>query len=290
MGTIRIDLNAIHPRLAQVARQLSSEFDMLLIYSGYRGFAEQEADKSAGYSKAGGGHSHHNWGIAMDFCYNQSGNMYPASFMRQISARAKQLGLGWGGDWTDFVDQPHLYLPDWGDTPTPLINKYGLDGYNAFKATWGGSAQPTAPAKSKVTKLLAGGNVLVQAGQIHANNYAGANVDEDGYRGTATKTAGIKVLQTALNADYGSRLNIDGSFGTASQKALKGHFVEHSEKQFLVTALQILLLLKGYNPNGVENPGSFGTGLKNAVRQYQKEHGLSVDGVAGFATFMSLIS
>ncbi|MCC2198142.1 peptidoglycan-binding protein [Fusicatenibacter sp. CLA-AA-H241] len=56
------------------------------------------------------------------------------------------------------------------------------------------------------------------------------------------------------------------------------------------TALQILLMLKGYNPNGVESPGSFGSGCKAALKKYQKANGLTVDGIAGYNTFISLIS
>lgn len=58
----------------------------------------------------------------------------------------------------------------------------------------------------------------------------------------------------------------------------------------MVTALEILLMLKGYNPNGVECPGEFGSGLKAAVGQYQKDHSLTVDHIAGPATFNSLIA
>ena len=48
-------------------------------------------------------------------------------------------------------------------------------------------------------------------------------------------------------------------------KALKGHTVRKGESQYMVTALQILLMLKGYNPNGVESPGSFGSGCESAL-------------------------
>jgi len=54
--------------------------------------------------------------------------------------------------------------------------------------------------------------------------------------------------------------------------------------------LEILLMLKGYNPQGVECPGSFGAGLDAAVRAYQCDHGLTVDGIAGRETFISLVA
>ena len=58
----------------------------------------------------------------------------------------------------------------------------------------------------------------------------------------------------------------------------------------MVTALEILLMLKGYDAGGVESPGIFGGGLEAAVRRYQKAAGLSVDGIAGRNTFISLAS
>ena len=98
------------------------------------------------------------------------------------------------------------------------------------------------------------------------------------------------VLQTGLNMDYRAGLDIDGIWGPASERALGSHYVCKGERQYMVTALEILLMLQGYNPNGVECPGSFGAGLEAAVRQYQRDHGLTVDGIAGRNTFKSLIA
>ena len=131
---------------------------------------------------------------------------------------------------------------------------------------------------------------LIKAGQIHANNFCGVGLNPDGVRGSATKKAGIKVLQSAMNLDYKAGLSVDGVIGSKTKAALKGHTVRHGESQYMVTALQILLMLRGYSPNGVESPGSFGDGCLAAVKAYQKAAGLSVDGIAGYDTFMSLIS
>lgn len=130
---------------------------------------------------------------------------------------------------------------------------------------------------------------LIKAGQIHANNFCGVGLNPDGVRGSATKKAGIKVLQSAMNLDYKAGLSVDGVIGSKTKAALKGHTVRHGESQYMVTALQILLMLRGYNPNGVESPGSFGDGCLAAVKAYQKAAGLSVDGIAGYDTFMSLV-
>lgn len=138
-----------------------------------------------------------------------------------------------------------------------------------------------------------GGNVplrpLVTAGQIHANNFAGCGIEADGIRGNLTKRAGIQVLQHAMNLDYTAGLPVDGVWGPKTKRALEGHYVKYGEMQYMVTALEILLLLKDYNPNGVECPGEFGSGLKAAVMDYQKDHGWNVTGIADGEMFYSLI-
>src|SRR5699024_9251162 len=142
----------------------------------------------------------------------------------------------------------------------------------------------TTPSKTDSKKEL------IKAGQIHANNFCNAGLEADGIVGSATKKAKVKVLQSAMNLDYKAGLSVDGIVGSKTKAALKGHTVRHGEKQYMVTALQILLMLAGYNPNGVESPGSFEDGCLAAVKSYQKAAGLSVDGIAGYNTFMSLVS
>ena len=146
------------------------------------------------------------------------------------------------------------------------------------------------PAAGTSTPPASTGNTIVRDGQIHANNFSGAGIETDGIRGANTKKAGIKVLQTALNLDYKAGLTVDGVWGSKSEAALGSHYVTSGETQYMVTAAEILLMLKGYNPNGVECPGQFGSGLKAAVGQYQKDNGLTVDYICGPATFKSLIA
>lgn len=150
-------------------------------------------------------------------------------------------------------------------------------------ATTTQNSAPTTSASGQDSKEI------VRVGQTHANNFVGAGLTVDGIRGTATKKAGIKVLQTGLNLTYKTGLVVDGVAGTKTNAALKGKTVRKGDNNHLVTALEILLMLKGYNPNGVENPGVFGSGLDAAVRQYQRDNGLTVDGIAGEKTFHSLI-
>lgn len=147
------------------------------------------------------------------------------------------------------------------------------------------------PSKASNAKPnTSSGSELVKAGQIHANNFCGAGLVVDGIRGTNTKRAGIMAIQHAMNLDYNAGLKVDGAWGSKSEAALGNHFVKKGETQYLVTAVEINLYLNNYNPNGVESPGKAGSGFDAAVRQFQKDHGLIVDGSAGKNTIKKLIS
>ncbi len=133
------------------------------------------------------------------------------------------------------------------------------------------------------------GNDVIRAGQQHSINFTGFQIAVDGERGPEVQMQSVRVLQRGINADYNANIDEDGLFGGASKSALGGHYVREGETQYMVTALEILLMLKGYNPNGVECPGQFGSGLGDCLEQYQRDNGLDPDRIAGAATFMSLI-
>lgn len=146
----------------------------------------------------------------------------------------------------------------------------------------------TSKPDNNPVQNIPGKSHIVQAGQIHANNFTGAGIKTDGVRGEDTIKAGIKVLQTAINLDYKKGLKVDGEWGSNSKSALGNHYVKLGEKQYMVTAVQILLMLKGYACE-LKCPGKFDANLEKVVKQYQKDYQLTVDGVVGYYTFMSLI-
>lgn len=135
-----------------------------------------------------------------------------------------------------------------------------------------GSASSTTPQSTPTSSTTS----RIAIGNQHAINFCG-------YANKA------KVLQHALNLDYGSRLIEDGNFGTGSKNALGNHYVKVGEKQYMVTALEILLMMNNYDPKGVECPGVFGSGLESAVKNFQRVKNLTADGVAGRNTFLELI-
>ena len=146
---------------------------------------------------------------------------------------------------------------------------------------------PNVP-EAKPLPNIDGKKAIVLKGQKLANKFLGTNIKEDGIRGNETISAGIMVLQKCMNADYKVGLKIDGIFGTNSNRAFGHHYVRQGETQYMVTACEILLLLKGYDCQ-TEIPGIFGNNLASVVEQYQRDYQLNVDKVVGRCTFMSLI-
>ena len=90
------------------------------IISGTRTYAEQNAlfNKRPRVTKARGGQSNHNFGIAWDVGIFENGKYYEGNTKKEDKAyvelgaliKATVLGLEWDGDWKSFVDKPHYQL------------------------------------------------------------------------------------------------------------------------------------------------------------------------------------
>jgi peptidoglycan L-alanyl-D-glutamate endopeptidase CwlK len=90
------------------------------ILSGTRTYAEQDAlaKKVPRVTKAKGGQSNHNFGIAWDVGIFDKGKYYTGSTKKEDKAyvelgaliKAQVPGLEWGGDWKSFVDKPHYQM------------------------------------------------------------------------------------------------------------------------------------------------------------------------------------
>jgi hypothetical protein len=109
------------------------------------------------------------------------------------------------------------------------------------------------------------GPTLVAQGQQHAINFTGVQIGVDGVVGPETRKQAVRVVQNALNLDYGAGLELDGEWGKDTNSAFGSHYVERKETQYLVTAAEILCMLNNKDPKGVECPGKFGAGLEAAA-------------------------
>ncbi len=134
-------LKKVHPRLAArvtaLIESLAAQGMTVEVVQGLRTFAEQDELYKQGRTKPGqvvtkakGGQSNHNYGLAVDVCPFVNGKPQwndNASFVR-IGAEAARQGLEWGGSWKKFIDKPHVQL---GGLTVPqclaLYKKGGLE-------------------------------------------------------------------------------------------------------------------------------------------------------------------
>jgi len=114
------------PQVQPIARALVQKASLagitIKIISGLRTYAEQDALYAQGrttpgsvVTKARGGYSNHNFGIAFDIGVFEGSKYLPDSpKYKAVGALGVDLGLDWGGNWKTIVDQPHFQLrPTW---------------------------------------------------------------------------------------------------------------------------------------------------------------------------------
>lgn len=145
------------------------------------------------------------------------------------------------------------------------------------------AVKPTQKTETKATKTS------IKEAQRNMNNFVGCKIKIDGVIGSETKKAFVKTIQTALNKNYNSKLKVDGLMGSKTLNALGSHYARLNEKHYLVTAAEIGLMLLGFYKGLIEVPGKFGKGMKEATVSFQKENGLTADGVCGKNTFKMML-
>lgn len=88
----------------------------VIITSGYRTFEKQQSLYDSGQTTARGGRSYHNYGMAIDInavklgTWLRMGSSKIAWEESGIPQLAKNMGLRWGGDFSNFYDPVHFDL------------------------------------------------------------------------------------------------------------------------------------------------------------------------------------
>ncbi|MFC6465455.1 peptidoglycan-binding protein [Marinilactibacillus sp. GCM10026970] len=118
------------------------------------------------------------------------------------------------------------------------------------------------------------------------NTNYNTKLEVDNSYGPLTNRAAIRALQTKVNRQYNAKLVINCLYGSASRRVNKN--IKHRAKGNITRIIQGILTAEGCDPKGSD--GSFGHGLDAAVRKFQKDNRLHVDGIVGPATWRSLLS
>ncbi|MCL2014178.1 MAG: N-acetylmuramoyl-L-alanine amidase [Oscillospiraceae bacterium] len=123
------------------------------------------------------------------------------------------------------------------------------------------------------------GNPVIRQIQTTLNQRYNAGLTVDGIFGRMTKAAIVRGLQTELNRQFGRNLVTDGIWGPATRAAVVN--VRPGAAGNITYLIQAALASRGYN---VTPDGVFGPGTESAVRAFQRDQGLAVDGIAGPVT------
>lgn len=100
----------------------------------------------------------------------------------------------------------------------------------------------------------------------------------------------VKIWQTYMNEQWNCRLAVDGSYGPKSKAEANKHQLHYLVKApIMVQWLQQRLIELGYSVGKYGVDRSFGRDTESAVKKFQKDHGLKVDGWVGKNTVASLL-
>jgi peptidoglycan L-alanyl-D-glutamate endopeptidase CwlK len=134
------NIATLHPKLQPLAEQLIekavAEGINAKVIAGTRTHTEQDALYAQGRSKPGkvvtkakGGQSIHNYGLAFDIgVFSKDGKTYlgESPHYKRVGQLGKDIGLVWGGDWKGFIDEPHFEF-NHGKTIAQLAQAHNAD-------------------------------------------------------------------------------------------------------------------------------------------------------------------
>lgn len=185
---------------------------------------------------------------------------------------------------------PATYTVKPGDTLSGIASRFGttyqhlaalnnIDDPNLIRAGQELRLAGSSPAAVSTSS----GNANIRTAQ-QFYNARGAGIAEDGIYGPATRRAEIMSVQRGCNQAYSSGLVVDGIFGDKTLGAIRT--LRNGDDNSAVWSLQAALMAHGYSLGGID--GKFGGNTDSAVREFQRDHGLTVDGLAGKNTFSAL--
>jgi peptidoglycan hydrolase-like protein with peptidoglycan-binding domain len=303
------DLKNLHPTVKAKAEQLVENCKKrgveILITQGYRSIAYQNDLYAQGRTKPGkivtkarGGQSPHNYGLAIDFALKSGKQVLwdikkdldgdGKSDWMEVVEEAKKLGFEWGGDWKSFVDYPHFQM------------MFGL----SIRDLQNGKRPPNSAQPEKVTYPVhtdsslgegdTGAKVVALQKDLLKLGFKLPQFGADGDLGNETVLA-VKAFQKSKG------LVQDGVVGKNTRAALdkaladlnKPKFVvpkptlKEGDKSKAVGQLQAILNHLNFKCGTVDE--DYGDLTKDAVLRFQKFHGIKpYDGIAGKKTLAKI--
>ena len=133
------------------------------------------------------------------------------------------------------------------------------------------------------------GRVEGYNGQIDLNNFTSnvelgskATVNTNVSTNKITVNSHLRDFQSAYNRVYSKNILVDGLWGIQSNNAVNSIILKNGSRNDLVGWVQIRI-------GKCTVDGIFGPATKQAVMEYQKSHGLAVDGIVGPNTLKTIL-
>ena len=120
-------------------------------------------------------------------------------------------------------------------------------------------------------------------------NYLGEKLETDGIYGEKSRAAAVCIWKDVSNRKNGSNLNpANKNFLDSCKKAAKKATIKKGASGTFVYLAEFILSAKGFYFGAMD--ASFGSGLTASVKSFQKEKGLTADGVIGPNTWYKLFN
>lgn len=167
----------------------------------------------------------------------------------------------------------------------------------ATNLTTGSKAGGTTEKPTTATKPGTLPDNNVKKGQKWLNSCYGATLEKylgeklkvDGEYGTKSRAAAVCIWKDVSNRKNGSKLDPSNkNFLISCKKAAKKAVVKKGASGTFVYLIEFILSAKGYYTGAMD--ASFGSGLRAAVKAFQKAVGLKADGVVGAETWYKLFN
>lgn len=312
-------LAEVNPQLANRIRAMAADLRAqginVMVVSGYRSFAEQDALYAQGRTKPGnivtnarGGQSLHNYGLAVDVvpigANGQPDWNVPNSTWQKIGAAGKRQGMEWGGDWTSFVDRPHFQMTA-GRSTSSLLAQYNRNGGN-LNEIWRDvnrnypTVGPNTPIPTTPQPTPTGNNLRMGARGERVEQLQ-RDLSRLGYPLAADGVFGAKTDAAVRRFQREHGLTADGIVGPKTRAAIERAKsnqalpvptarLQEGARGEQVKQLQNALVRLGFMTRAEMNtgPGIFGPRTDDALRDFQRSRNLTADGIYGPLTRAAL--
>lgn len=174
----------------------------------------------------------------------------------------------------------------WNDSK---IKSFCYIDYGTDTKDSGSTAKPTETTAKTDSNVLKGQKWLNKNYGSTLKKYMKETLSENGSYGEKSRFAAVCVWKDLCNRKYKTKLDPSNSnFLSSCKKAAKKATIKKGASGTFVYLAEFILSAKGFYFGAMD--ASFGSGLAASVKSFQKEKGLTADGVIGPNTWYKLFN